>query len=122
MFHGHSATDRVHQRPIRNRGRDKKPEYESPRLSGARDLRMNERMEHLHPNRTTTLHPFPLLDESPPCPVLIPAKDVLHKMEKSNSLLGAYTDPCRQADGQYLHLSNPSKISSTMLQSSTPNL
>lgn len=117
MYHGHSATDRRNQRPIRNRGRDKKDEYQPPALQGAKDLRMDEYMEHLHPNRVTTAHPFPLLDSHTECPVIAAKESGINPLRMSNSLLGAYTSQYPLLDGPNL----PQQSYSTTL-SSTPLL
>lgn len=114
MYHGQSAYDKRNQRPIRNRGRDKKDEYIPPSLQGARDLRMDEYMEQLHPNRVTTAHPFPLLDPHTECPVIAAKESGINPLKMNNSLLAAYTSPFPSLDGRNHHPSTCTKtLSST---------
>lgn len=126
MYHGHSATDRKFQRPIRNRGKDKKEEYTPPVLQGAKDLDMTERMEHLHPHRVTNKHPFPLKPSQRPFNVFLSPHSCINQLEMKPSLLGVSTEANPLQGGKNHHLSNLSETSlntqKSLVQISCPNL
>lgn len=120
VYYGVCATNRNLQRPIRNRGRDKKFEYEPPQLQGAKDLRMDEIMEHLHPNRVTSAHPFPLKAKPGRCRVIAMPESGLNPLPMSNSLLGAYTSQYPLLDGPSYQNPHSSRILSSTQPSFQP--
>lgn len=114
MYHGVSASARRLQRPIRHRGCDRKKEYQPPRILGSADLVLTERMEHMHPHKTTTAHPFPLGEEQHSWPIFLPPSTV-PQLHTGNSLLDAYTSSYPLLDGP-----TPQTLHPTMTLFGTP--